>query len=86
MNHSIKINRSRKLAKFVPTASAEIEDSICSELLETLTAQQLAFVRFSLNNHWHKAVDHTEASIVGEGCVWSARHGKLLELIFPEEK
>lgn len=85
MNHSIKINRSRKLAKFVPTASAEIEASIRPELLDTLTASQLALVRLSLNEHWHKAIAHTEASIVGEGCVWSQRHGKLIELALPTE-
>ena len=69
----------------VATASAEIEASIRPELLDTLTASQLALVRLSLNEHWHKAVNHTEASIVGEGCVWSQRHGKLIELNFPAE-
>jgi hypothetical protein len=85
MNHSIKINRSRRLAKFVPTASAAIEASIHTDLLDTLTASQLALVRLSLNEHWHKAVAHTEASIVGEGCVWSQRHGKLIEIALPTE-
>jgi len=83
MNHSIKINRSRKLAKFLPMAQAEIEASIPEILIATLTASQLAQVRIALNIHWHKAVAHTEASIVGEGCVWSPRHGKLIELNLP---
>ena len=83
MNHSIKINRSRQLAKFVPTASAEIEASIRAELIDTLTASQLALVRLSLNEHWHKAVAHTEAAVVGEGCVWSERDQKMIELALP---
>jgi 23S rRNA maturation mini-RNase III len=86
MNHSIKVNRARKLARFLPRADAEIQASIPEELIESLTAKQLARVRRALNEHWHKAVAHTEASIVGEGCVWSERHGKLLEIQFPEAK
>lgn len=86
MNHSIKVNRARKLAQFLPRADAEIQASIPEELIESLTAKQLARVRRALNEHWHKAIAHTEASIVGEGCVWSERHGKLLEIQFPEAK
>ncbi len=86
MNHTIKINRSRKLAPlFAPKAAEEIEASIPSQLIDTLTASQLALVRRSLDEHWHKAVAHTESSIVGEGCVWSQRHGKLIELVMPSE-
>lgn len=83
MNHSIKIKRACKLAKFVPTASAEIQSSIPASLIESLTARQLADVRLALNDHWHKAVARTEASIVGEGCVWSQQHQKLIELQLP---
>lgn len=85
MNHSIKINRSRKISRFVPTASKEIESSIPESLVESLSARQLAEVRLALNDHWHKAVSHTEKEIVGEGCVWSEKHKKLLEIEFPKE-
>ena len=46
MNHSIKVNRARKLARFLPRADAEIQASIPEELIESLTAKQLARVRY----------------------------------------
>jgi len=71
MQHEIKINRSRKLAAFLPRADAEIMASISPLLIEQLTAAQLAEVRRCLNAHWHKAREFERLAILAEGGVWS---------------
>lgn len=78
--HQIKIDRAAKLATYTPAAEAEIMDSISDTLLERLTAAEIAEVKRCINDQWHKAVAHTERQIVDEGCVWSHRHGQLIEL------
>lgn len=83
MDHRIKINRACRIAQFVPSASAEIQASIPAALIAGLTAKQLGLVRLALNGHWHKAIAHAEAEIVGNGYVWSRRHGKLLDVQLP---
>ena len=84
MNHQIKINRAQKITKVLPMASAVIWGSIPDSLINTLTSKELALVIDALNNHWHKAVAHTEKRIVGDGYVWSSHHQALLDIKFPE--
>lgn len=81
-DHNVKLNRSRNLAGHLPQATAEIDRSLSPMLIERLTALELAEVRRCLNEHWHKAMAFKEQEIVGEGCVWSQQHQRLIELQF----
>ena len=76
----VKINRAFSQLNLTSSAKREILDSIPQELIEGLTSQELALMAQALNTHWHKAVKHAEKTAVQEGCIWSERDSKLLEL------
>ncbi len=79
---NIRTKRALALCGFLPTAEDEILDSLPPELLTELTSRQLAQVMRALNKHWHKACAYKEREIVGEGCVWSVRDGKMLDVVY----
>ncbi len=83
---SIKINRAKNLVKHLPMQERAIWESIPQELVDRLTAGELADVAKALNAHWHKATAHTAAEIVAEGYVWSAKHNQLLDVVPPMDK
>jgi len=75
----IKINRANKLSPNLPTANAEIWDSIPQSLIYSLTSRQLAAVKKALDHHWHKAVAFAnKGGEVVDECLW--RNGKLIPL------
>lgn len=80
---SIKVRKAQQLAAHLPMAETEIWRSIPPELIERLTAYELALVAQALDKHWHKAQAHKEREIVGEGYVWSAQHNALLDVVYP---
>lgn len=86
MVHAIKINRTNKLAPKLPTAKAEIWDSIPQGLIDTLTSNELAMVVNALDKHWHKAVRHAQKEVVADGYVWSDKHQALLDVVYPKQQ
>ena len=81
--HQIKINRARRIAPALPMAATAIWDSISEDMIDSMTAAQLAAVVQALNTHWHKALAHKEAEIIGDGYVWSDKHQALLQVQIP---
>lgn len=67
MNHNIKIKNACRLAG-VPVAA--ILPSITPDLIDRLTARELAAVMVALNAHWQRAIKWQERQIVGDGYVW----------------
>lgn len=82
---SIKINRSLRQCGFRPRQESEILDSVPQDLIRRLTSKELAGVMQALDAHWHKAQAAKEQEILGEGCIWSNQHGKLLDLCIKGE-
>lgn len=80
MPHAIKINRSHAFAPHVPSAQAEIDNSITPMLLDRLTAAELAEVRRCLNAHWFKAREFERHECISEGGVWDEAAQKFREL------
>ena len=82
---SIKIGRACELANMLPRAQEAILGSIEPELIDRLTALELALVMKSLNTHWHKAVAFNESDILAEGCIYDPRSDRLIELMSGSE-
>lgn len=81
----IKLNRAFGICNFRPMQERDIVSSVPQELIDRLTSKELALVMQALNAHWHKAQMAKEQAIIDEGCIWSERHGKLLELSHKKE-
>lgn len=77
---SIKLNRACKATGYAPTAQASILESIPAELISGITAKQLAQVMGALNDHWHKAVAHTEQTACADGCIWDNSQQRLRDI------
>jgi hypothetical protein len=77
MNHNIKIKHACRLAG-VPVAA--ILPSITPDLIDRLTARELAAVMVALNAHWQKALLWKEREIVGNGFAWDESRQKLRDL------
>ena len=82
---SIKINRALKQCGFRPRQESEILDSVPQDLMKRLTSKELASMMQALDAHWHKAQAAKDQEILGEGCIWSNQHGKLLDLCIKGE-
>lgn len=68
--HSIKLNRSLDICKFLPMQRRAILESVPTEIIANLRASDLALVMQALDAHWHKAVAFAEKQILAEGCIW----------------
>ena len=80
MEHYRKIAKAMKLAPKLPQANEEIWKRIPKELIERVSAQDLALIVDALDCHWHYACRWALADAVAEGCIWSDKHNKLLEI------
>ena len=71
-HHNIKTNRACRLAGSImqPASGAAIMSSITPDLIDRLTARELASVMHCLNAHWQRAIKWQERQIVGDGYVW----------------
>lgn len=79
---SIKLTRALKSAGFQPGThqASTIVEAIDPVIIAALPSRILAKLMRDMHEHWHQAQGRKEAEIVSEGCVWSERGKRLLEI------
>lgn len=79
---SIKIERALKLAEINPSSEAAkfIMSGISTDVINSVSSRLLSSIIISMDVHWHQAQAAKEDEIVEEGCVWSRKDQKLIEL------
>jgi len=71
MEHNIKLNRAKSIARLLPTAERAIFYRItksCPRLVDRLSAHDLADMAKALNAHWYEACRQTARDIAGKPC------------------
>lgn len=78
----IKIERALRLANFDPSSEAArfIMNGISTDVINSVSSRLLASIIISMDVHWHQAQAAKEDEIIEEGCVWSRKEKKLIEL------
>jgi len=63
----IKINKARKINKFLPSQELEVWTLIPQELVTALTAKQLSMVAAAINQSYHNGKAAAGAEVVDSG-------------------
>ena len=78
-----RVSEGCRMTRHVPSAQAEILDSIPDELRRRLTARELAMVMDAMDRHWHKARAFEAREILSEGVIWDGKSQQLREIKDP---
>ena len=81
----IKMLKALRKCNFRPRQEDAIISTLPRTLIERLTSSELAEVMKTLDAHWRNAQETKEREIVADGYIWSAKHGKLLDLCIKNE-
>ena len=81
----IKLLKALRKCNFRPRQEDAVVSALPLILIERLTSSELAEVMKTLDAHWRNAQETKEREIVADGYIWSAQHGKLLDLCVKDE-
>ena len=86
MEHNIKLNRAKSMAKLRPRTEWAIFDLLtgtCPGLVDRLSAKDIGDVAKALDAHWQAACIRRERDIIDDGYVWDTKSERMF-LVAPE--